>query len=504
MAVTKLLRIKEAKGGNPAQQLKNSLQYICNPEKTKDGLYIGGNSGLTWETAYATMTFNKQCFHKTDKTQAFHYIMSFPPDAEVTADLAAQIAVEFCEELLGGNYFYIYAIHDDKPHMHAHIIFDSVSRTDGRKFHSPRGDWEKRIQPITDRLCRKHGLSVLSYGAERSDMPYEEWRKVKQPDEANSSKYTWYDLIRDDVDTAIATSNSYEEFLQTLKEQNYRIRDGKYLSLKPFGRQRAVRSRSLGDGYGKEQIRLRIEETISQEKLESYFRINKDTQEIRSLIFMKHQSRPDWHMSHYQKMFYRRWRNTYFIRKPDMKDVWKKSVSIRDLYKISEHIKYLLVHDIESAEGLTVRREKVEAERTAIDAQAKALRSRLYSDSVNKLVNRYLKITADLSESAPLPEEARKLREQIEVRMNFGEAIERRQAMQEERQQCLAALKVLQRELKTIGELDVIYQEAARQEAEHAKLVRELEEKTMVEQERRRQPGKDEKQITSESKTRTR
>lgn len=47
------------------------------------------------------------------------------------------------------------ALHNDRDHMHAHITFDSVSKNDGRKFHSPKGDWEKRIQPITDRICKR-------------------------------------------------------------------------------------------------------------------------------------------------------------------------------------------------------------------------------------------------------------------------------------------------------------------------------------------------------------
>ena len=99
------------------------------------------------------MTRNKEYWQKTDKAQAYHYMLCFPPDCGVDEELAYQIAKEFCEELLKDDYYYVFAVHNDKPHMHVHITFDSVSRRDGYKFHSPKGDWKKRIQPITDRLC---------------------------------------------------------------------------------------------------------------------------------------------------------------------------------------------------------------------------------------------------------------------------------------------------------------------------------------------------------------
>ena len=49
MAVTRLLRIKETPGSNPAAHLKKNLFYICRPDKTADGLYIGGNAGVSPE-----------------------------------------------------------------------------------------------------------------------------------------------------------------------------------------------------------------------------------------------------------------------------------------------------------------------------------------------------------------------------------------------------------------------------------------------------------------------
>ena len=87
MAVTKLLRIKEGKGSRQNRPLLDVLKYICNPEKMKD-LYIGGNAGWSAESAFHHMVENKKVWRKPDGTQAFHYILSFPPTEEITPETA--------------------------------------------------------------------------------------------------------------------------------------------------------------------------------------------------------------------------------------------------------------------------------------------------------------------------------------------------------------------------------------------------------------------------------
>ncbi|BFK89317.1 relaxase/mobilization nuclease domain-containing protein [Blautia coccoides] len=38
---------------------------------------------------------------------------------------------EFCQEYLGENYDYVFTVHTDSAHIHAHVIFNSVSRLTG-------------------------------------------------------------------------------------------------------------------------------------------------------------------------------------------------------------------------------------------------------------------------------------------------------------------------------------------------------------------------------------
>ncbi len=162
MAITKVLHMKQAKTGYPAKHLANGLRYIMDPEKTSEGRYISG-SGCVPENALAQMLETKRHFGKSDKRQAYHFIISFE-EGEVTEETAFQIMRQFAERYLGEDYEAVYTVHNDTAHIHGHLIFNSVRCTDGRKYDYPKGEWEHRIQPLVNQLCKEHGLSTLDMG----------------------------------------------------------------------------------------------------------------------------------------------------------------------------------------------------------------------------------------------------------------------------------------------------------------------------------------------------
>ena len=447
MAVTKLLRLKESSRGNRAQHLKNNIRYIMNPEKTQDGRNIGGNAGITPEDVYFSMTENKKLWHKEDGSQGFHYVISFPPGAEVSMNLAHLIAQDFCEELLGEDFLYVYAIHDDKPHLHIHVTFDSVSRLTGVKFHSPHGDWEKRIQPITDRICEKYGLPPLTYDEERVGAPYETWRenRARENGEAkNPDRISWMDIIRDDIDEAVRKCDSYVAFLIYLQEQHYQVRDGKYLSLKPPGKPRAVRTRSLGVGYGKEEIIDRI----SLEKMkEEPFIVYGDVEAIRLIFQKKSQWNKNYHLTPFQRQFYHRWRRTCFIRRPGFRDSWKYKKDVVRLQELSDHVRYVLDHDIASMEDLAARRAELETERKAAGSAFNAAKTKLYRNHMFRLLRERKKLQSKGAES---PERIRQLEEMISMLMPLEEAIASFELAQEEYDQRRVQVKELRRECRLL------------------------------------------------------
>ena len=76
MAITKILYIGDCGSSYHGKHFKQSLDYIMVPEKTGGGRWV---SAVNCQPAYAyeQMQATKELFHKTDKRQGYHIIISF-------------------------------------------------------------------------------------------------------------------------------------------------------------------------------------------------------------------------------------------------------------------------------------------------------------------------------------------------------------------------------------------------------------------------------------------
>lgn len=265
MAVTVLKNLKESKiKGDPANHLRRAIYYIMNPKKTRDGLLSFSNCGTSPESIFDAMLITKKDYQKEWGRQGYHFVISFQP-GECDEDTAMKVGRDFCEKYLGDGYDYCFSVHNDHPHMHIHIVFNSVSRYTGLKYRYVNGDWEKSIQPITDMICEKYGLSKLEYdkSEKRVGKSYAEHIATKK------NNFTWTKIIRADIDHAITISNSMDDFFKTMKNYGYRIRTGqsekhgKYVAYSHPGvtdreSKKAHRDYSLGEDYTLDRIEERI------------------------------------------------------------------------------------------------------------------------------------------------------------------------------------------------------------------------------------------------------
>ena len=397
MAVTKLLRIKQTNGSETSRHLRRNINYICNPKKTDGGLWISGNAGSSPEAIYRTMMINKEAWGKLGGTQGFHYVLSFSPDSGVDEQTALKVAEEFCEELLGDDFYYCIAVHNDQLHMHAHITFDSVSSKDGYKFHSPKGDWKKRIQPITDRICEKYGLETLEYDPQntkgidhgswesaKGSLKKLEWsgvaltnvegmadrierekieedassgiaHDVEVEEAAQKNRLTWHDILRADIDDAIASSSSYQQFLDQLRSQKYEIRDGKYISLKAYGQMKAMRTHRLGPAYEKEAIIERIQSGRERGKIGTYYG---DWGSVNCVIRRASKKSPGWKMSEMQVAYYVRYHRVSRLRHLSNKDRWEQKKKLLSLAAYARQITFMVRHGIRTMEDLNAKKEE--------------------------------------------------------------------------------------------------------------------------------------------------
>ena len=103
------------------------------------------------------MMDTKEELGKTGGRLAYHIIQSFKP-GEITPELALQIAKEFTEECLS-DYEVVIGTHVDKEHIHSHILFNSVNRQTGEKFHINNREYYEKIRAVSDTLYGGCGCS---------------------------------------------------------------------------------------------------------------------------------------------------------------------------------------------------------------------------------------------------------------------------------------------------------------------------------------------------------
>ena len=244
-------RIKYAVNGEKTE-LDERIIYTADSEKTDTVRFVTTLNCRPAETAFAAMQKTKKKYKKTGGVLGYHFIQSFAP-GEVTPEQAHEIGCEFARRLFGEDFEAVIGTHLDKAHPHNHIVVNSVSRTDGHKYHSSPESYYNDVRGTSDALCRENDLSVII--PQGKGKHYAEW-KAEQ-----GGKPTVRGIIRADIDTIIGQAYTYESFLMLLRKNGYEVRrspNRKYTTVKPPGAKRAIRLDSLGEGYTEADILARL------------------------------------------------------------------------------------------------------------------------------------------------------------------------------------------------------------------------------------------------------
>ncbi|MEI3089903.1 MAG: relaxase/mobilization nuclease domain-containing protein [Oscillospiraceae bacterium] len=137
--------------------------------------------------------------------------------------------------------------------MHCHIVFNSVSFMDGKKYRSDFKSYFHDLRDTSNAVSREHGFSVIDSNGQGKH--YSEWNAER------NGKTTVRDLIRHDIDAALAESLTYDTFLETLRRQGYSVKRRSKCQAyrRPSARgARFVRLDSLGDGYTEADLMQRL------------------------------------------------------------------------------------------------------------------------------------------------------------------------------------------------------------------------------------------------------
>ena len=239
MAVTKTHPIKST--------LKAAIDYICNPDKT-DGKLLVSSFGCAAETADIEFEWTRR--HAIDKGTHLgrHLIQAFEP-GEVSDEEAHEIGMQLAKEILGGKYEFVLTTHIDKGHIHNHLIFNAVSFTDHKHYHSNKRSYHE-IRRASDRLCREHGLSVIVPGRDKGKSYIEH--------QAAQNGISYKAKLKAAIDRLIPVSSSLEDLLARLQREGYEIKRGKYISARAPDQERFTRLKTLGADYTEEAVVSRI------------------------------------------------------------------------------------------------------------------------------------------------------------------------------------------------------------------------------------------------------
>ncbi len=349
MAITKIMNIGASKQGDVATHLHNALEYIANAEKTENGVlvgYINCMEGMVFEQMCQT----KQLYGKVGGRQGYHFVLSLTP-GEGNVEQMFEVVREFAEEFLKGEYEAMYSVHTDKNHIHAHLIFNSVNLATGRKFEYKKGDWKYKIQPITNRLCEKHGLSIVpaEYSKNPVNLNRKQWDKEQ----------SWTKIVEEDVRYVLGMAKDFAHFLYLMELLGYEVKRGKHLAVKSKEMKRFRRLDTINEEYTEENI----------ENGFGHHRWNYESPSVQApnTTYML-KPRND-----YQEKYYLQIVHFAYMEKYRFDYQNKHQSEVKKMHETHERYLYLVNHGINGIEGILKESEAIDRKLTDLSNRQKKL-----------------------------------------------------------------------------------------------------------------------------------
>lgn len=210
--------------------MRNCIEYVLKPHKIQDGLvYVTGPyvpDSIDYDNVYRAFMDEKQIWDKDSGRMYNHNIISFHRDEVITADAAFDFGKEFAEKWFPEHQTLV-SVHQDREHIHIHLVTNTVSFVDGHKLHNTRNDLE-RMKEFTNRMCQDRALSIAEKGKHFDGTRLEEgeiiaWSKDKyhlvKNEEKNSFVADCAIAILDIVDHC----TSREAFITGMKEKGWDV-----------------------------------------------------------------------------------------------------------------------------------------------------------------------------------------------------------------------------------------------------------------------------------------
>lgn len=198
--------------------MKAVIDYCLPHKKVADedsGCRLVGGVNCNGENSFTEFMVTKNAHKKKGGITFYHYVQSFSPKENVSAEQVHKIGLEFAEKAWPGHEVLV-TTHTDAEHLHNHFVINSVHYENGNKLRQNPGTLT-RLRTLSDSICSEHGLSVLKpYKKDGANISSREYRAAVKGD-------SWKFKLMADIDFVMNRSGSKNDFMREMQRLGYQI-----------------------------------------------------------------------------------------------------------------------------------------------------------------------------------------------------------------------------------------------------------------------------------------
>lgn len=262
MAATYIKPYKKSRGLSALETMKDRFDYGLNPKKCAVVFsYLCDPATAHLEFMLVKSQYQAETGREAESGNLFFQIRQAFPEGEVTPEEANRLGYETAMRWTKGKHQFFVCTHTDKGHIHNHIYYCSTAFDRSRKFHNFWGS-TFAVRRLSDRVCLENGLSIIKNPKQHSRGKYKHYGEWL--DDSSGKPPSFQQRLKAQIDICLAERpTSMEAFLQAMAGAGYEVKHGRggVISFRTQGQKNYTRLRSstLGEGYGQEDIQAVIE-----------------------------------------------------------------------------------------------------------------------------------------------------------------------------------------------------------------------------------------------------
>ena len=255
------------------------INYINDKKKTKGGTLVTGVNCSSQFAAYEMKVNNDKFRIEEDGNSrtCYHGYQSFDPrEKNLTPEKVHEMGVELVKRLYP-EFQVLVCTHIDRAHIHNHYVINAVNMK-GRKLEDRLANPIEGLyglRDMSDKIALEYGLTIIEDAPKigrfgRSNYLY------------NTVTKSWKTQIIEQLEYLKERCFSFDELLERLAYEGYQIKSGKNIRIRPYGKERFVTMKVLGENYSEESLKKFFKEKRKNHTVISFedYKLDNEDSEI--------------------------------------------------------------------------------------------------------------------------------------------------------------------------------------------------------------------------------